>query len=221
MATEYEIARTTGRCAATDRILEEGEPYFTALFEMEDHLERRDFSVEAWDGPPEGCFCFWKTRIPVRDQKRQPLVINQELLTQIFLQLEETESEPRQRFRFILALLLMRKRVLKLEKTEREDGAEFWELRLVKDQSTHRLRNPELTSAQVEQLSVQMTQLLTGEPDAIDRLEQQGDTPSEGEAEATRESADAAGEPEADSEATETPPQTSHDEETEATRAES
>jgi hypothetical protein len=171
MPAEYEIARTSGRCAVTDRVLQEGEPYYTALFETADTLERRDFSVEAWQAPPQGCFCFWKTRMPVRDRKRQPIVINQEVLTQIFLQLEETESQMKQRFRFILALLLLRKRVLKLENTVREEGVEYWELRLVKEQSIHRLVNPELNAEQIEMLSAQMTQLLTGEPDVIDALD--------------------------------------------------
>lgn len=178
MAADYEIARTSGRCAVTGRVLQEGEPYYTALFETDDSLERRDFAVEAWDGPPGGCFCFWKTRMPVRDKKRRPVVINQEVLTQIFLQLEETQSEMKQRFRFILALLLLRKRVLKLDNTVREDGLEYWELRLVKDQSVHRLVNPELNAAQIETLSAQMTQLLTGEPDVVDALDVAQDAPN-------------------------------------------
>ncbi len=167
MTSDWEFARPTGRCTVTDRELAEGELYFTALFETPEGLERRDYTAEAWPGPPEGSMCHWQARVPLRDKTPQPLAVDQELLLSLFQRLEEDETETRQQFRFVLALLLMRKRRLRLEGTVREGGQEFWRLRLVGEQSEHRVLNPRLTEEGIERLSAQLTAILSGDVEAI------------------------------------------------------
>ena len=86
MAHEYEISRSTGRCAATQRELKEGEPYFVVLIETVVAFERRDYSVDSWEGPPEGAFCFWRARVPVK--KKGPMVVDHGVLIHLFQRLE-------------------------------------------------------------------------------------------------------------------------------------
>jgi hypothetical protein len=180
MAIDYTVQRTTGRCANTGRDLTPGEPYFAVLIETTDGFERLDYSIEGWAGPPEGAFCYWRSRIPVKDDKAKTVVVDTELLLTLFSQLDDLESneeeesaeereppsEAKQQFRFVLGLLLMRKRLLKLDGTLVKDGREYWKLRLTRDQSIHHVWNPELTVERVEQLSFQLTALLSGDVDA-------------------------------------------------------
>jgi hypothetical protein len=175
MSNDWELVRTTGRCAVTGRSFAEGEAYFAALFESPAGLERRDYSLEGWSGPPEGCFCHWRGRIPVREKKPTTLDIDPQMLTQLFVGLEDDPSETRQQFRFVLALLLMRKRLLRFEQADREGGQEHWQMRLASDKSLHRVLNPRLTDEQIARLSAQLTALLSGEVEAVEALEGAGD----------------------------------------------
>ncbi|MHC4443611.1 MAG: hypothetical protein ACYTF1_13515 [Planctomycetota bacterium] len=179
MANEWDFAKTTGTCAKTGRQLVEGESYYAVLIEHPDALERRDYSLDAWEGPPEGSFCHWRGRIPVKEQKQNTIAIDMEILVQIFIRFEDEESLAKQRFRFMLALLLMRKRVLKLEGTIKEGDQEYWRLRLIKDQSMHQVLNPQLTNEQVDSLGQQLTTFLSGDVEAVESLDKPVDTPAE------------------------------------------
>lgn len=176
MANDWELARTTGRCAVTDRVFAEGEPYYAVLFEGPSGLERRDYSPEAWNGPPEGTFCYWRGRVPVREKKPAALEIDPQMLTQLFLGLEDDPSEPKQQFRFVLALLLMRKRLLRFEQAVRQGGQEYWQMRLMSDKSLHQVLNPRLNDEQIARLSAQLTALLSGEVEAMEVLTEPGDS---------------------------------------------
>ena len=61
---EFDIQRCTRRCSITGRELAPGEPYYSALVEQGTTLLRRDYSVEAWPGPPQGAIGWWKSHRP-------------------------------------------------------------------------------------------------------------------------------------------------------------
>ncbi|HSW44133.1 MAG TPA: hypothetical protein VLM89_01010 [Phycisphaerae bacterium] len=173
MQSEWEVSRSTGQCAATGRPLAEGESYYAVLFETPEGLERRDFAADTWTEPPEGSFCYWRAQVPVKDKPSGPLVVDFELLLQLFIRLEEADSEVRRQFRFVLTLLLMRKRILRFEKAERRDGREYWVMRLASDQSEHRVLNPRLSEEEVARLSEQLTAILSGDARTLESLERE------------------------------------------------
>jgi hypothetical protein len=175
MANEYEISRVTGKCASSGRDFAEGEIYFAALFDTLQGFERKDYSVEAWSGPPEGCFCFWKGRVPTREKKPATIAIDNSILMNLFCRLEDDTSPMRQKFRFVLALLLMRKRLVRFEQAVRNEGQEFWQVRLVQEQSVQQVLNPHLSEAEIEGLSAQLTAILSGNSAAIAELEEEAD----------------------------------------------
>jgi len=170
MANQWEVSRTTGCCAATGRELAEGEAYYAVLFETPEGFERKDYTLDAWTGPPEGSYCYWRARVPVREKKSGPIAVDHALLTHFFLRLEDEESQIKQRFRFVLALLLMRKRRLKFERAIQEGDLEYWQVRLVSEQSEHKVLNPRLSEDEVQQLSEQLTAILSGDAQAIESL---------------------------------------------------
>src|SRR5262249_49470434 len=110
--TDYHIHNSTRRCAISGRELKPGERYYSVLLDEGGTFTRKDYSPEAWQGPPEGAFSFWQGRLPTGSSPRR-LVIDDELLMECFHRLEG-ELEPNEvSFRFVLALLLMRRRRLK------------------------------------------------------------------------------------------------------------
>ena len=188
MANDYEISRVTGKCASTGRAFVEGETYFAALFDTPQGFERKDYSVEAWSGPPEGCFCFWKGKVPTREKKPTTIAIDNSILMNLFCRLEDDTSPMRQKFRFVLALLLMRKRLVRFEQAFRNEGQESWQVRLVQEQSVQQVLNPHLSEAEVDGLSAQLTAILSGNSAAIAELEEEARAEDPGAA-----SGDAAG----------------------------
>ncbi len=121
--TGYEIARPTGVCSMSGRAITPGEVFVAGLFERggDDRLERRDFSLEAWgaasahDGAPPGLLASWRAVMP-RAEDRTGRLLDDEALADLFEQvMEQTEGETaaRSAFRFLLALLLVRRKVLR------------------------------------------------------------------------------------------------------------
>jgi hypothetical protein len=112
MQLDFEIQRSTRRCAATDRPLEPGELCYSVLEVQGADVVRKDFAASAWSGPPEEAIGWWKARVPDLHAKKIKLAPN-EVLLELFDQLaEQPESED---MRFVLALLLVRRRVLRLD----------------------------------------------------------------------------------------------------------
>jgi len=141
-APSYDIQRPTGQCAITGRTLEPGDAYVATLVECDPDapptddasdtqqqaaqalgLQRVDVSLEAWQQGkrPERLFGFWRTTVAHPEQKKQ-LFVNDDLLMNLFVRLEEADEPQRLAFRFVLGLILMRKRLLRYDGTEHRTG---------------------------------------------------------------------------------------------------
>lgn len=159
--SDWEVQRNTGRCAVTGRELAEGEEFYAVLVDRDGVLERADYSLDAWTEPPADAFCVWKSRVPVRAATK-PVTVDNETLVQLLHQTADATDEAKVNFRFVLALLLMRKKLLRYEGSRTEDGRELWQMRLVADQSTVEVENPRMTDAQISAVSAQLTAVLAG-----------------------------------------------------------
>jgi hypothetical protein len=162
MTQQWEVEPAAGRCAVTGRRLEEGEEFYSALFEDGEVFRRCDYSLDSWNGPPEGSYCHFKSRVPIKE-KRKKLLVDNELLVSFFLRLGDETEPARLQFRFVLMLILMRKRILRYEGSAVEDGVEVWRMVLTKDRSEHRVANPRLTDEQIEGVSAQLSAILHGD----------------------------------------------------------
>jgi hypothetical protein len=160
--SDWTIHRPQGQCCATGQKIEVGQEYYAALVETEQGFERRDFSVEYWEKERPQVFCFWKTRLPEPNQKR-PLFIDDTMLIAFFERLSSEAGPERVAFRFVLALILMRRRRLKYEATVVSDGVEVWRLRWVGQKDTVDVVNPHLDEDQISQLSQQIGQVLNAD----------------------------------------------------------
>ncbi len=114
----YRIDLPTGVCSATGRRLHVGEAFVGALVEApgSDDLRRLDFSHAAWEAgsrPAAPCrlLGFWRGVVAPPDTKPHVL-IDDESLMDLFEQSAEQAEPRRAAFRFVLALILVRKRLL-------------------------------------------------------------------------------------------------------------
>ncbi|MCC6661376.1 MAG: hypothetical protein IT437_10870 [Phycisphaerales bacterium] len=124
--TSYEIARPTGVCAGSGAAIGPGEPLVAVLLEGPDErLQRRDYTPAAWEERQAGrlphtvdglrVVGFWRGVMPEPGESKRRFIDDQ-ALTDLFEQLGEGGADPkRSAFRYVLALILVRKRLLKLE----------------------------------------------------------------------------------------------------------
>jgi len=159
MMDEWEIEKPLGQCYGSGRKIEYSEEYFAALVETNQGLQRRDFCAEYWQEQKPEVFCYWKTKLPHPDQKKQ-IFVDDDMLLAFFERLEKETEQEKVNFRFVLALILMRKRRLKYDATRVEDGNEIWRLRIVGEKQIVEVINPHLDEEQIEQLSSQIGQIL-------------------------------------------------------------
>jgi hypothetical protein len=159
---DYDVQRCTRHCATSGRELREGEECYSALMAAGAELKRLDYAVEAWQGPPEGALGWWKSRVPTREAKKNRLAPNEALL-ECFVALEGVADK--QDMRLVLALLLVRRRVLKLEERETDDqGRELLVLFNPRDDATHRVTGVMPSLERADEIQNELAQLLVVNP---------------------------------------------------------
>jgi len=156
---DWEIKKTLGQCYGTGNEFEVGQEYFSALVETDEGFQRRDFSVDYWDSEKLTVYCFWKTKRPDVERKKQ-IFVDDEMLMTFFERLAEETEQDKINFRFVLTLILMRKRKLKYDSSEIKQGQELWTLRVTGENRNVEVVNPNLTEDQIAELSLQMGQIL-------------------------------------------------------------
>jgi len=119
MLLDFEVQRCARRCAATDRELMPGDLCYSVLEVSGAEVVRKDYCTAGWNGAPDAAFGWWKSRIPEPTAKKIKLAPN-DVLLELFDQLAERPDQTD--LRYVLALLLVRRRVLRVDMANGELG---------------------------------------------------------------------------------------------------
>jgi hypothetical protein len=168
MLLDFEVQRCTRRCAATDRALEPGDECFSVLEVAGADVIRKDFCREAWKGAPETAFGWWKSRVPEPTAKKIKLAPN-DVLLELFDRLVDRSEQ--QDLRYVLALLLVRRRVLRVDlmndqaqNDERDDqlshAAQTMTLYCPKRETTHEVPVAMPSGERIDEIQQQLSELL-------------------------------------------------------------
>ena len=167
MARDYNISKTTRQCAACDREFELDEDFVAMVAESGDELCRRDFCTACWEkveseNRPD-VLGTWRSRVSrARDKKK--LLVDDELLVNFFQRLAASEEPVKVNFRFILALVLMRKKMLVYDRSDRRtDGAEVWTMHFRGSSETHEVIDPHMDEEKIAEVSRQLNQIMEGD----------------------------------------------------------
>lgn len=134
---DYEIRGFTRKCAATGEAIAPGSTVFTVVRPGVPEYVREDFSAIAWKGPPDDAIAWWKS-IATESGQRKPRVPS-EIILEYFEQLEQDPS--REEERFVLALLMIRRRIFRLEGDVKDElGRDAMELFCHRNEKTYRVR---------------------------------------------------------------------------------
>jgi hypothetical protein len=114
---EFDVQRCSRRCTVTGRELRPGETFYSALIPSGASVVRQDYSLEAWQGPPAEALGWWKSQLPTAEMKKTQWAPN-DVMLELF---DELDGRPdRSDLRYVLTLLLIRRRVFRLEDTEQD-----------------------------------------------------------------------------------------------------
>jgi len=157
----YRVAGPTRRCNATGRALEPGERFVATLIEAEDGLERRDYCPQAWEHDARDRakpLAVWRAVVPEKDAPAGPIVDPAEVL-ELFESLDGCEDPTRTALRYVLALMLVRRRVLEYEGT-RGGVLEVRTKGAIEDATRYRVPDPNLDDARIAEVGAQLESVL-------------------------------------------------------------
>lgn len=156
----HEVGKHTHRCHSTGREIRPGENYYSVLVETAAGPERRDYTLEAWTGPPEGTIGYWKGKLaeappPPPKPKEIPLETMVELFDRLDAESGSLDEDMKKR-RYMLTLLLVRKRALKLHSIRRDSDQDFLIVRRPSESRTIEVADPGLGEAEIQALETDL-----------------------------------------------------------------
>jgi len=165
MIKEYEISKSSYRCCACQTDLAPGSEFVATVCLIDDQLIRKDYcpSCRAKEQiPSDILFGQWQARVPHPVQKKR-LLVDDELLISFFHRLENNPSQEMIQFRFVLALVLMRKKLLVYDRLDRRDGQDLWIMHFKGDQAIQQVLDPHLDEQKISQVSIHLGRILEGD----------------------------------------------------------
>jgi hypothetical protein len=163
---EWNIATRTPECSVCGRAFAEGERHVSALSLQGEDLRRLDACAGCFHPDPAREDLFhWFTR--TRAGRRRGLDFDLPTLEQLFLSLEGRAEKRIRELRYVLCLILMRKRRLKLTRVERGEQGEALILRRPRRDETWRVFVFDFSPDRLELLRQELLQVFEGADPAL------------------------------------------------------
>ena len=163
MLLDFEVRSCSRVCAQSGKALLPSEVYFSVLEVEEAETVRRDYAAEAWQGPPKGSLGWWRSRVPSKNEK--PKLAPTEVMLNLFIALAGKPNDVQ--FRYLLGLLLIRRRVLRREEASCDDaGQEVLTVFVPRRDQRFELLVDEPNQEQAEKIQQRMIDLLYGDGEA-------------------------------------------------------
>ncbi len=171
---EWKIERRQGACIACERPFDEGERHVSTLVFRAAVLAREDLCEPCFEARPAGTedgqtgtgstdLLWWFTRHSP-DRKRT-LQLDLPTLERLFLDLECREEQHARELRYVLCLLLMRKRRLKLVTIERGAEGESFLVKRPRHEERHRVFAFDFEPDRMSELQNQLQAIFDGAED--------------------------------------------------------
>ena len=162
MNQEWSIQGRSNRCSATGEPFQEGEFFYTLLFDEKEGLRREDLSEAAWktrENAPEP-FSFWRSKYEAPTPPA-PEPLGKQTAEDLLRQYMQETGPQHASARYILALMLERKKQLKqVEARLGENGERTLIYEHAKSGEVFVIPEPQLHLHQIEQVQMEVAALL-------------------------------------------------------------
>jgi hypothetical protein len=183
----FAIEPSDYRCTSCSAEVPVDAPFFSAVFFEGETFHRRSYCAACWVEPPPPArpeiYAFWRSRRPAPQAAPRKLRFDPELVLEFFRRLGPRVEEPaagqsgeaaapqagesgegavgKTRLRLVLALLLLRRKLLVYQSAASREGREWLKLSEKADPSrVHQVENPPQTDAELEEVKTSLGDLL-------------------------------------------------------------
>lgn len=153
---DFQLRPVGKTCEKTGQPLTPGEMCHSVLIERQGKLTRLDFSHEAWAGPPEDAIAHWQLQVPESNEKQSQVLTTDDLMT-YFEELSEAPNIMQEKLRYVLALILLQRRRLKLEGSRSDGEVEYLQLSGSRGDGDFEVRDQDLDEEEIEQLQNELS----------------------------------------------------------------
>ncbi|MCA9236733.1 MAG: hypothetical protein KDA44_14760 [Planctomycetales bacterium] len=123
MQFDLEVPPATRTCHATGRTIDPGEAFYSEVVWEDGAVVRRDYAADTWRGGNDGAIAWW--RCPCADgESVKPKLAPRDVLLNLFAELADQPAEAE--FRYVLGLLLVRRRLLRIEENRVDATGVAW-----------------------------------------------------------------------------------------------
>ena len=148
---DYHLKPLSKKCAQTGEDLVPGTVCYSVLIEQAGELVRLDFSEagrKQWEGEAIG---MWQCIVPEPVVNKKP-TIDADGLMAYFDQLTEDANPAQEKLRYVLALLLLQKRRVRLEGSVQHGDDEYIQVSGSQGEGMYEVRDFQLDEAEMHQL---------------------------------------------------------------------
>lgn len=157
-------------CAGTGEPLVPGSRIHSVLVDRDHEQVRLDYSEAGWNGPPEGTLGHWRCIVP-EPVASGPKPLDTEALFRFFEESAEDQNPTQEKFRYVVALLLLQKRRLQLEGSRKDGEIEYLLLIGSRSEGPFEVRDQHLAPEEIQQLQSDLNAHLSAfDEEEIDEL---------------------------------------------------
>lgn len=161
MANEWDIKSRAEQCSVSGHVFQEGEYFYTLLFRDKNGFRRQDLCEEAWQQRNDNIqpFSFWRSKFeppPPPEAEALAKETAEDLLRRYMLEDHAGHANAR----YILSLMLERKRLLKQIEVKEDDQGRTLVYEHVKTGEVFVIPDPQLRLDQIEQVQNEVAGML-------------------------------------------------------------
>ncbi|MEM8873979.1 MAG: hypothetical protein AAGD32_06940 [Planctomycetota bacterium] len=161
----YSVTKPGGVCYVSGADIVPGTLFHSALRDTDEGLQRVDVLPGSWEAfDRNGVIAHWQATMPEPTEKKK-LLVDDAVLCDLFERLADSEEDDKRQFRFVLGLILMRKRLLAYDGSEGNVWQMHWSnLGAAKaHDGAVELHDPKLSQDQIADVSANLGEILNAE----------------------------------------------------------
>ncbi|MEZ5979861.1 MAG: hypothetical protein R3F34_16845 [Planctomycetota bacterium] len=158
---DWKFSKRHPACVTCQREFSEGERHFSRIELGDEGIRREDVCSACWPKDPDPEWVWWRSRHEVA--RRTGLAVDWEVLERVFHMLGERDAERLAQLRYLLSLMLVRKRRLLLVRAVRRGDGEALVLRRPRRQEEIEVATFDLEPERMDELRSELQVLFEGE----------------------------------------------------------
>lgn len=163
---ERAVAKPVDQCSSCSRPLQAGEEYVATVAATPEGLVRQDRCVPCGNVQKSDVFSFWRGKRPSLKPGTLPRLDFDSLL-ELLRRLEGRDDASSSRLRWIVTILLLRRRLVQIVNRSNADGIETLEVKPRHDDRVFVVKDPKLSPEDFESLHDDLSKIFNLDPKPV------------------------------------------------------